>query len=300
MKPPFTMGSDPEFMIRDRQGKYVSAIGVVPATKKEPLDLGGGAKCFPDNVLAECCPAPGRDLAEVLANFRHCFTEYAKVVAPYRLVAQASQEYPEEACRHKAAREFGCDPEQNAYTRLQVNAPYCEPGNTFRTGGGHVHVGHQEGSWEFPLVAGADGKAWMIRWMDVFVGVPSVLMDNDPTSQARRRLYGGAGNYREKSYGCEYRSMSNWWVGDPEDVEAVHNLVWFTICFVQDNADKLDAVWAPWAERCRETINSGDRAAALAIVSDKSYPLAAKLKKVVLARMEKPRRDFYKAWGIRV
>lgn len=300
MKTPFVMGSDPEMMLRGRDGKYVSAIGVVPGTKKEPLDLGRGAKCFWDNVLAECCPPPGRDLGEVLDNFRHTFTALARVVRPYVLVPQASNTYPAAICRQVGAMEFGCEPEMNAYIRRELPAPFCDPSSTFRTGGGHVHVGHAAGSWEFPLVSGADGKAWLIRFLDVFLGLPSVLMDTDPTSQARRRLYGGAGNYREKPYGAEYRTMSAFWITSPREVEAVHNLVWFTVEYIQVNAERLDKLWEPWAGRCRDTINSGDRAAAAEILADPAYPLPAPLKRTVMELSASPRANFYEAWGIPV
>lgn len=68
--------------------------------------------------------------------------------------------------------------------------------------------------------------------MDLYLGVPSILMDGDTD---RRRLYGKAGAYRSKPYGVEYRTLSSFWVADPKligwafeqtmrAVEAVKNL----------------------------------------------------------------------------
>jgi hypothetical protein len=38
----------------------------------------------------------------------------------------------------------------------------------------------------------------------------------DKAGAERRKLYGGAGAYREKDYGFEYRTLSNFWVFDPK------------------------------------------------------------------------------------
>ena len=51
----FSLGSDPEFMLVDKNGVYRSAIEVIPGTKKRPVTLKGGHTTFWDNVLAECC-----------------------------------------------------------------------------------------------------------------------------------------------------------------------------------------------------------------------------------------------------
>jgi hypothetical protein len=47
--------------------------------------------------------------------------------------------------------------------------------------------------------------------MDFYLGVPSVLMDK---GEARKELYGKAGAMRLKSYGMEYRTLSNFWIFD--------------------------------------------------------------------------------------
>jgi hypothetical protein len=52
-----------------------------------------------------------------------------------------------------------------------------------------------------------------IQHMDLFLGVPSVMMDK---GELRKQLYGKAGAFRLKPYGCEYRSLSNFWVFSEE------------------------------------------------------------------------------------
>jgi len=67
-----------------------------------------------------------------------------------------------------------------------------------RSAGGHIHV---ETSLD---------KAAVIRAMDLFLGVPSLILDSK--GGMRRQLYGKAGAYRPKSYGVEYRTLSNFWI----------------------------------------------------------------------------------------
>jgi len=56
--------------------------------------------------------------------------------------------------------------------------------------------------------------------MDLFLGVPSVLIDD---GKERKKLYGKAGAYRYKPYGVEYRTLSNFWVFEPGLIDWVWN-----------------------------------------------------------------------------
>jgi len=297
MSPQFSFGSDPEFMLVSVEGKYVSAIGKVPGTKEDMLPLGNGHFAFHDNVLAECCPLYGKDKKEVLTNFRDCFERYANVVHPFKLKPQASHTYPAEECLHPAAQEFGCSPEQNAYDMATVNPPVCEKGNTFRSGGGHIHLGYLKGK-EYPLVDFM-GRWWLTRLMDLFVGLPSVLMDNDPTSQARRKLYGGAGNMRPKDYGIEYRVLSNFWLDSPRRVSLVHDLCGWLLGFMQKD-DYHQELWGEYAENVRATINDGDRKEAAKLWKELSVHVTPKLVAEVNALSELPPQDFYESWKLKV
>jgi hypothetical protein len=49
--------------------------------------------------------------------------------------------------------------------------------------------------------------------MDKFLGVWSVVRDQD---NLRRKLYGKSGSFRPQPHGCEYRTLSNFWIFDPE------------------------------------------------------------------------------------
>lgn len=48
--------------------------------------------------------------------------------------------------------------------------------------------------------------------IDLFCGIPSVLVDRDENARFRRHLYGKAGECRLPKYGIEYRTLSNFWL----------------------------------------------------------------------------------------
>jgi hypothetical protein len=97
--------------------------------------------------------------------------------------------------------EFGCEPDINAWAEDYNSAP--DASSTLRTAGGHIHVGFQfeEGDYKTQFN--------VVKLMDIFLGIPSVLLDKD---SQRRQLYGKAGACRLKEYGIEYRTLSNFWL----------------------------------------------------------------------------------------
>lgn len=70
---------------------------------------------------------------------------------------------------------------------------------------GHIHIGYDDHDIETSLE--------IIKAMDLFLGVPSILLDED---KERRKLYGNAGCFRIKPYGVEYRTLSNFWIASEE------------------------------------------------------------------------------------
>lgn len=301
----FSMGSDPEFMLVDKDGKYRSAIEVIHGTKKRPVTLKGGHLTFWDNVLAECCPKYGKTKEEVIENFRECFQGLASLVAPLRLTPQASNTYPKEECKHPGALEFGCEPELNAYEMRTILPPDGATGSTFRSGGGHIHIGHLTGD-EYPLKDQTDvGKWWVARYMDWFVGLPSLVMDNDPTSQARRKLYGGAGNLRMKPYGIEYRTLSVFWLRSPELVSAIWDLTERCIDFVQTSSEEaqnaLEALWEKHQAHIRVAIDNGDQKEGLKLLGQvaKQCDIPSDLIKHIRKLGEVKDWNFYEEWKLK-
>jgi len=308
--PNLCCGSDPEFMLVDGNGGLKSAIGVVNGTKTEKIDLGGGNLLFYDNVLAEVNIKPGNSAEELVANIAACLKKLSKAVYPYKLHLQASATYPAAECKHPDAQVFGCEPEFCAYEMNIVQAPECK--TTFRSAGGHIHLGYPEGF--YPLTAspeedgGVDrawGRVWVVRMMDLFMGIPSLWIDQDPHSPARRKLYGKAGTHRPKEeYGVEYRATSNFWLRSPTTVKLTYDISQFVVNFVAER--KYKELWddentcaAYDAQALRDAINNSDKKSASTFLNGlvKKYMPPA-LYSAVLAASEPITTNFYREWGI--
>lgn len=311
-----SFGSDPEFMVFDKNGSIKSAIGIVKGTKAKRIDLGNGHKLFYDNVLCEMNVSPGTDESEVIGLFADCFKRAATAIYPYRLRPQASCIYPPRECEHEDAKVFGCEPEFCAYEMQQLNPPTCEPGNTFRSAGGHIHLGCDTEVW--PLKApienvGTDdedcskrdwGRLWVVRMMDLFVGVPSLFIDHDSTSKARRQLYGKAGTHRPKDYGVEYRATSNFWLQSPKLTSLVYRLACFVVSFVGEQGhmqlwEDESTCKAYKIEDLREAIDNSNDAIARKLMEEivKKY-LPSKLYSEIFAMSQPKQYDFYKEWNL--
>ena len=232
----FTFGSDPEFMLK-KGNRYVSAISVIGADQHNPV-ISNGNSFYWDNVLAECTVKPSRSKEEAVANISECLRDFVEIVSPNELVVQASQNYPKSIFQDKEAKIAGCQPDNCVYQMMLMKGDFGPnrtiENNTFRTCGGHVHVGLQnedgKGLHKTPLEMN-----FMIYLLDLFLGVPSIFMDCDPTAKKRRTLYGQAGRFRYKSYGVEYRSLSSFWLTSPILVELVYDIIDFVIGLVEND-----------------------------------------------------------------
>jgi hypothetical protein len=299
-------------MLLTRDGQYVSAISVVKGSKENKVDLGNGHKMFYDNVLMELNVATSYGEEELLENLRDCFTRASRAVRGFIMKPQASQTYPASECRHKDALVFGCEPEYDVYELTQLNPPTCEPGNTFRSAGGHIHLGYD--SEAYPLLAPKTeddrserdfGRIWVVRMMDLFVGLPALLVDHDPTSATRRKLYGRAGSHRPKEdYGVEYRATSNFWLQSPRLARLVYRLSKFTVDFVAER--KHEELW-PDLDTCK----GYDVQKLLKTINDSNIRVAREMMEKVVKRYmpndlytevfqlaEPAEYNFYREWGL--
>ena len=193
-----SIGADPELFVRDMAGSIVPGIGKIGGEKREPLQIGGGVGVQEDNVLLEFtlnpCSAERFPRAINLAMQRVRSYAASKGLVP---VVKASHLFRKEVLDSYGpkALEFGCDPDYNAYSN-SVN-PSPNPDTCLRSAGGHVHVGTSKDALS------------VVQAMDLLLGLPSVIMDDD---DRRKQLYGKAGAHRIKPYGVEYRTLSNFWL----------------------------------------------------------------------------------------
>lgn len=216
----FTFGTDPEFILADEKGKFKSAIGVVPGSKEKKFKRDGDF-FFYDNVLAECTVSPAKDPEEAVVNVGRSLRSISEIVRPLKITNVSAGHFAGEEMRHDEARKAGCAVEMCAYGMRTIPPGRVKKlfkNENFRTAGGHVHIGT-------PLGADHEKCVMLVRMLDLFLGVPGLLIDDSPMAVERRKIYGKAGRYRQPEHGVEYRTPGNFWISSPRLVR-----LFFKIC----------------------------------------------------------------------
>lgn len=255
----FTIGCDPEFFLK-KDGNYVSSIPYVMGMKDDPQPIGRGNGAMIDNVAVEFCCPPSLNESKFVRTIKHAIRGLKQILPEdIHLEAIASARFPEKELDHPLANEFGCEPDFNAYKNGGQNCAPQPPDPTFRSAGGHIHVGH-------PGLKSKKNKIIMIKLMDVIHGLASTILDNSGASVERRKLYGKAGSYRPTEYGVEYRTLSNYWVKSPDLVKLMFRFTRDAVALFVNGKEGiiLDSINS---KEIQEVINTGDRNKALDLFS---------------------------------
>lgn len=209
-----TIGADPElFLINEKTEKVVSAIGIIPGEKGDAwvgpgMSEGYGLEI--DNILAEFNIPTARTKEDFTGsiNFMLDYIKgFVKNINPdLGIKCIASQTVDEDQLQHPIAKLFGCSVDYCAYKKGPNKKPKGEK-TCLRSAGFHVHCGYDNPTDETSVE--------LIKYMDAYLGIPSVVMDPDTQ---RRKLYGKAGAYRLTKYGCEYRVLSSYMLNHPDFV----------------------------------------------------------------------------------
>lgn len=234
----FTFGTDPEFMLMDKYGNYKSAIEIVPGDKHNRHKIGENYFYY-DNIMAEMAIPPARNKSEAINYLKRAIADYAQLVAKQQcvLLCRASANYPAAELQHPKALEIGCDPEFCCYGMKKIDPPTDNFKNgTLRSAGGHIHLG-------FSFIRPNDflGCCRATRICDLFLGVFSIFLDKDPTTVARKALYGKAGRFRNPPHGVEYRSLGNFWLASPK----LTGFIYDTCAFLYDflSGSEYENLW---------------------------------------------------------
>lgn len=199
------LGSDPEFFLLDREGNPLSSEGLIGGTKDVPRKLSEeGHFAQEDNVMVEVNIPPCRDYLRFTTEINKCLQLTSEIIpegASIHIVP--SLEFPEAVLQTEQACLIGCSPDYDVHARMEN--PIIELKSNYRFAGGHIHV-----SYENPNI---DDTEKIIKCMDLFLGVPSVIMDKDTV---RKEIYGTPGRFRFTDYGLEYRTLSNFWLTSDE------------------------------------------------------------------------------------
>lgn len=201
-----TVGADPELFVK-KDDKFRSAHGLIPGTKESPHKVHLGAVQV-DGMALEFNIDPVDNADDFCRNILTVMDQMKKMVPDYEFAIVPSCKFNGNHFRAQPdeAKELGCTPDYNAYT-LKEN-PRPDNTTTMRTASGHIHIGGFE--TDDPL--GDEHMircATLVKQLDFYLGLPSVLFDNDTN---RRKMYGAAGAFRPKPYGLEYRVLSNAWL----------------------------------------------------------------------------------------
>lgn len=248
------LGADPEVFLHNLQHELRSSIGKIGGSKLHPmpLPLGDGYCVQEDNVAVEFNIPPAASMQEFVESIRKTLSflndgikselglEFSNLSAAY---------FPKEELKDPAALEFGCDPDYNAWTGKRNPRPKATD-DTLRSCGGHVHIG----------LSDSVDKQSVIRFMDLHLGVPSVLMDN---GELRKQLYGKAGAYRDKVYGVEYRTLSNFWIFQDKTIEWVWKATERAVAAAESRHVLDDAM----ATNIQEAINNNNKKLAESLVN---------------------------------
>lgn len=202
----YTVGADPEIFV-GRNGEFVSAHGLVKGDKRSPLPVYKGAVQV-DGLALEFNIDPAESLEEFQSNIDTVQAQLKAMIGDLDFLTSASVTFDEAFVKHipRENLELGCEPDFDGY----VIAPNPRPNGDMlmRTAGGHVHIGGFFAS--NPMNNMQMGmSAHLAKLLDRTIGVYSVLWDKD---DRRRSMYGKAGAFRPKTYGMEYRSLSNAWL----------------------------------------------------------------------------------------
>lgn len=200
-----TIGADPElFIVNENTKQVVSSVGLIPGEKGNPWvgeDMPKGFGLETDNILAEFNIPPVKDKVNFINNIiymQEYIDRFVKNINPeLGIKCIASQVVPNSELQSDQAKLFGCEVDYNAYTLKENPKPKGKATN-IRSAGFHIHVGYENPD--------TDTSISLVRYMDAYIGVPSVLKDKDTK---RRSLYGKAGCFRLTNYGVEYRVLSS-------------------------------------------------------------------------------------------
>ncbi len=214
------IGCDPEFFLK-KDGKFVSAFGMVEGTKANPLPVPNGAVQV-DGMALEFISDAGTTSEEFLGNINSVMKNFRDIIAEeYEFVFSPVAEFGAEyiASQPPEAKILGCDPDYNAYTGLANPKPNGEV--PFRTASGHIHIGWTEN--EDPLhPEHFEACRMLTKQLDHVLGIGEQFWDDDTV---RKQMYGALGAFRPKPYGVEYRVLSNAWLRDDRLIEFIFDTV---------------------------------------------------------------------------
>lgn len=209
-----TIGCDPEFFLFDsNKGVNISAHDIVPGNKLNPYRLRKGA-VQADGTAVEFNIDPARTPEEFANNIETVLYQIRDMIPGHLKFQFTPTVYYEPAYFDglpENSKELGCDPDWDALSAAIRPRPNIGR-STMRTGAGHIHIG-----WTHDENPVDRSHLWdcchLVGRLDDYFFLYRRIWDRD---RERQILYGEPGCFRPKSYGVEYRVLSNAWLNYPE------------------------------------------------------------------------------------
>lgn len=279
--PYITVGTDLEVFGRSGE-HHVALCGKIGGSKEAPLqlpDMPRGFMVQEDNVSLEFNIPPVDNASGFVRNISQMRVRVTMILDSLGLVPsiQSSVSFDKEELTHPNALVFGCESDYNAWTKRENEKPRAKDAS-LRTAGGHVHVGTE-------TIDMLDG----IKYMDLFLGVPSILLDDSPSSERRRELYGKAGAMRPKPYGFEYRTLSNFWMFDDKLINWVFTNTYKAMEVVElVKGKKHRGIQSEDVLNIQKCINTGDKELAKKLIDKYGVPMPVEIATTTLKGIRRP------------
>lgn len=228
-----TIGSDVEVFLAGEEDLPISAVGLIDGGKEDPVVFLPGFGLQRDNVMAEfnIPPIALGDKKGFANAFKICLEHLSSVIPQaLHILISPSVEMDESQLQCEEACTFGCSPFIDIYKQpftgpITDESIYAEDVGNFRFAGGHIHIGwensglcHHKDSGMVTDQTELEKKLFLASLCDIFLLLPSYSEDLD---DRRRMYYGKPGKVRFKSYGIEYRSLSNYFVKSEDFMEKI-------------------------------------------------------------------------------
>ena len=259
-----TWGTDPEGFFQ-KDGRIIGSEKLVP---QNGINVPLVGKIVRDGVQFELNPNAGdfmglcKRVGLLMGRLRGAVAEQKGVSVSFEGLVEVEQE--ELDSLEPRSQQLGCMPSLNVY----ADRPVTVDGLTYRkrSSGGHIHVGVN--AYQNALLF--KERTRLIPLQDIFVAIPSVLLDRDPGAKERRENYGRAGEHRLPYHGIEYRTLSNYWLRDPALMSLVFGMSNFAVSILQAVNNGQEELWAELTdtiniERVITAIETNDYAEARAI-----------------------------------
>jgi hypothetical protein len=218
-----TFGADPEMFILGRNCNVIPAFKFLPA-KEDVINY--VHNIFWDGFQAEWSYKRGHEnINHLLEAIRHSIRKLNALAKSHDEdayltllnVVNIDKDIMEAAGdRHV---EFGCMPSYNIYG-ISGEGISNPRELLYRFAGGHMHFG----GWKKK-----PNYIKTVKLLDAILGVWAVSAAREFDNPMRRKYYGLAGEFRkpvyaDKTYGIEYRTLSNFWLASPQVAKATWEL----------------------------------------------------------------------------